>query len=68
MQRALWDGPDAPRGVVDGDPSAFRSPIPLGRIGQPDDVASLVAFLLSDEARHITAQRVMVDGGGSLGR
>lgn len=68
MQRALWDGPEPPPGVIAGDPSGFRSPIPLGRIGQPDDVASLVGFLLSDEARHITAQRVMVDGGGSLGR
>ena len=36
---------------------------PVGRIGIPEDVASLVAFLLSDEAAFITAEAVMIDGG-----
>ena len=38
----------------------------LGRIGEPQDVANLVAFLCSDEARHITGEVIRVDGGQSL--
>ncbi|MDI3367036.1 glucose 1-dehydrogenase [Pantoea sp. V108_6] len=37
--------------------------IPLKRAGQPQDVAGLVAFLASDDARYITGQTVNVDGG-----
>ncbi|WP_455774647.1 SDR family oxidoreductase, partial [Burkholderia stabilis] len=39
---------------------------PLGRIAEPDDVAALIAFLLSDAARHITGQVIHVDGGLTL--
>lgn len=37
--------------------------IPLGYIGQPDDIASLVSFLVSDEGRYITGELINVDGG-----
>ena len=37
--------------------------IPLGRPGEPSEVASVVAFLLSDDARYITGTSVLVDGG-----
>ncbi|EJF59599.1 acetoin reductase family protein [Dichomitus squalens LYAD-421 SS1] len=51
---------------VDGQPkgawkNSFQSP--LGRIGQPEDVAKLVSFLVSDEASYITGQSYLVDGG-----
>lgn len=36
---------------------------PLGRLGQPEDVAGLVAFLLSDDAAWITGQDFIIDGG-----
>ncbi|MBA3882373.1 MAG: 3-oxoacyl-[acyl-carrier-protein] reductase [Chthoniobacterales bacterium] len=39
------------------------SRIPLGSLGQPDDIASAVAFLASAEAKYITGQVVAVDGG-----
>jgi len=39
------------------------SNIPLGALGQPDDIASAVAFLASDEARYVTGQVLCVDGG-----
>ncbi|MBM9547428.1 glucose 1-dehydrogenase [Leptospira sp. 201903074] len=37
--------------------------IPLGRIGFPDDIANLTAFLVSDDARWITGEVIMVSGG-----
>lgn len=40
--------------------------IPLGRLGQPQDVATAVAFLLGDDAGFITGQILGVDGGGSI--
>ncbi|MFF8833455.1 2,3-dihydro-2,3-dihydroxybenzoate dehydrogenase [Streptomyces sp. NPDC015131] len=66
MQRALWQDPDAPRRVVDGDPATYRTGIPLGRIAEPSDIAEAVLFLASDLARHITLQELYVDGGATL--
>jgi NAD(P)-dependent dehydrogenase (short-subunit alcohol dehydrogenase family) len=40
--------------------------IPLGRIGQPDDIARLVAFLLSEDAAYMTGQSVAVNGGAIM--
>ncbi|PVY65872.1 glucose 1-dehydrogenase [Paracidovorax citrulli] len=42
---------------------ALNAQIPLGRMGQPEDVAGLVAFLSGDEARYITGGTHFVDGG-----
>ena len=39
------------------------SKIPLGALGQPDDIANAVAFLASSEAKYITGQVLAVDGG-----
>lgn len=41
----------------------YRKKIPLGRLGRPEDIANMVAFLVSDEASYITAQNYVVDGG-----
>ncbi len=41
--------------------------IPAGRIGHPEDVAGIVAFLASDEAAYITGQVIRVDGGMLMG-
>ena len=39
----------------------------LGRVAEPEDVARVVVFLCSDEARHVTGQVILVDGGLTLG-
>jgi 3-oxoacyl-[acyl-carrier protein] reductase len=41
----------------------YASRSALGRIGQPEDVADVMVFLASDDARFITGQGIMVDGG-----
>jgi len=42
---------------------AFRSAIPLGRLGQPDDLAGAIVFFSGDDAAFITGQVVSVSGG-----
>jgi NAD(P)-dependent dehydrogenase (short-subunit alcohol dehydrogenase family) len=44
----------------------FARRIPLRRVGQPEDVAAAVAFLASDDARHITGSLLLIDGGQTL--
>ncbi|MGN0062691.1 MAG: SDR family oxidoreductase [Nocardioides sp.] len=67
MQRDLWADPEVGRrAALLGDPAQHRLGIPLGRIADPEDVAGVVAFLLSDAARHVTLQQIFVDGGASL--
>lgn len=45
---------------------AFKAEIPMGRLGQPDEVAELVCFLASDRAAYITGQVIEVSGGLTL--
>jgi 3-oxoacyl-[acyl-carrier protein] reductase len=40
-----------------------ESLIPLGRLGAPEDVAEVVSFIISDGAKYITGQKILVDGG-----
>ncbi|WP_261171173.1 SDR family oxidoreductase, partial [Bordetella pertussis] len=45
---------------------ALARDIALGRVGQPEDIADIVAFLASDQARWITGQRLDATGGQRL--
>jgi len=47
--------------------AAFQAKIPLDRLGRPEDVAALFAFLASDEAAFITGQTFVIDGGEIAG-
>jgi NAD(P)-dependent dehydrogenase (short-subunit alcohol dehydrogenase family) len=51
----VWKDPDKLAKVERG--------IPLGRIGEPDDIGAACAFLLSDGGSYVTAQSIVVDGG-----
>jgi 3-oxoacyl-[acyl-carrier protein] reductase len=46
----------------------FLSMIPMKRLGKPDEIASLIAFLLSEDAGFITGQTLFADGGASIGK
>jgi 3-oxoacyl-[acyl-carrier protein] reductase len=51
-------------GVIGGDFEAqIVAGTPLGRIGQPDDIADVAVFLASDDARWLTGERISASGG-----
>ena len=52
-------------GLLEDKPklNALLANIPLGRLGKPEDVAGVVAFLASDDAAYITGSTFIVDGG-----
>jgi glucose 1-dehydrogenase len=58
INRAAWETPEAL--------SALLKLIPYGRIGVPEDVGKVVAFLASDDADYIHGQTIFVDGGMTL--
>lgn len=60
MNAALADNPMEQR--------RMERAIPLGRIAAAEEIASVVAFLASDEASYITGQTIFVDGGLMIGR
>jgi 2-keto-3-deoxy-L-fuconate dehydrogenase len=52
------------------DPEAalrdFVDGIPMGRVGKPDEVAGLAAYLAADESAYITGQAIAIDGGKTM--
>lgn len=57
----------SPGGIFDHQHPSFvtryEAKVPMGRLGNPDDISPAVSFLLSDEAKYITGQNLIVDGG-----
>jgi len=57
----------SPGGILDNQSAKFvnnyNKRVPLGRMGLPQDISPIVAFLLSDKASYITGQNIAVDGG-----
>lgn len=47
--------------------SRMLSLVPMGRFARPEEIASAIAFLLSDDAGFITGQTLFIDGGASIG-
>jgi NAD(P)-dependent dehydrogenase (short-subunit alcohol dehydrogenase family) len=57
----------SPGGIFDNQHPSFvaqyKAKVPMGRLGNPDDIAPAVSFLLSEESKYITGQNLIVDGG-----
>jgi NAD(P)-dependent dehydrogenase (short-subunit alcohol dehydrogenase family) len=57
----------SPGGIFDNQNEVFVNnyckKVPMRRLGTPEDIAPIVAFLLSDDAKYITGQNIIVDGG-----
>ena len=52
--------------LIEGREEALASTYPLGRLGEPEDIAGAVGFLLSDAASWVTGHTLVVDGGRVL--
>lgn len=50
----------------DGPAASIAARVPLGRWGQPEDVAHAIVFLASDESRHVSGANIPVDGGAAV--
>lgn len=66
MLRSMHGGQFDPVFAIEGSLDAYRVGIPLRKLAQPRDVADAVAFLVSDQAGHITMHELYVDGGAAL--
>ncbi len=60
------DDPQMRERLITGMPEIFRLGVPLGKLGKPEDVASAILYLASDEAHHVTGVIFNVDGMAQL--
>jgi NAD(P)-dependent dehydrogenase (short-subunit alcohol dehydrogenase family) len=58
MTAGVWNTPEAQENI--------RRSVPLQRVAQPEEIASVAAFLLSDAAADLTGQTIAVDGGSTI--
>lgn len=58
---------DMTAALTEAQLSAMTDMVPLGRVGQPEEIAAAVAFLASESAGYITGTIIPVDGGISMG-
>lgn len=58
FSRALWENESNLKGALAGTP--------LGRIGEPEDIAGTAVFLASAAARYVTGRSIVMDGGTTV--
>ncbi len=67
LVNAIAPGTIATRMTADEDLVAVAAQTPLGRVGEPEEVSRLVAFLASDDSGFITGQTIPINGGAVIG-
>jgi len=63
---SVLPGAVSTRLVPDEVRSWFAEGIPLGRLGEPEEIANVIAFLMSPEASYVTGSSIVADGGWSV--
>ena len=58
---------DMTKGLDQEQAATLMSKIPLGRYGNPEEIAAVVAFLASEQAGYITGETIHVNGGMYMG-
>lgn len=61
-----WIPVERHAGAAPSDLARYAADVPVGRMGTPDDVAAVVAFLASDDAGFVTGERITVNGGHTI--
>ena len=63
MIRKVYEGVE---GGVDAALEAAAKAIPMGRLGDPEEVAEVACFLTSNESSYVTGHGIVIDGGSTL--
>ena len=67
MLVGMWEDESGRDATINGSLGTYKAGIPLRKLADPRNIADAVAFLLSDQASHITMHTLTVDGGATLG-